>query len=96
LESVRGRLANFSLLQRSFIVNVSGNSEMKSRAVSLSINVAVIALPFTVSRITVLTFREECVVTWCPALGDWVARQGAANPGGFDRWNKAHNSTAAS
>jgi len=51
VEIALGRWPNFSLLKRSFIVSASGYSETKSLVVSLSIKVAVVALPSIVRRI---------------------------------------------
>jgi hypothetical protein len=44
----RGKGANFSRRKRSFIANVSGKRDAKSRAASLFANVATIDLPATV------------------------------------------------
>ena len=50
LEMARGKVANFSRRNRSFMASVSGRSEAKSRAASLSARVASIAPPPIVMR----------------------------------------------
>src|SRR6266576_5756953 len=53
-EIARGRRANFSLRNKSFIVSVSGSSEIKSRVVLLSFNVAMITLSSIFSLIFII------------------------------------------
>ena len=61
VEIALGRCPNFSLLNSSFIVNVSGSSETKSRVVLLSIRVAVTVLSATFIFIFILSTRFEGV-----------------------------------